>query len=93
MYLADRNILINQTITGDFKPFNSVQTTIHKTDDILKMKAYQVFFALYQSLTDKRKDDELFDPLSYIKEKFPPDFFDLIIIDECHRGSSRKDSE
>ena len=93
LYLADRNILINQTITGDFKPFNSVQTTIHKTDDILKMKAYQVFFALYQSLTDKRKDDELFDPLSYIKEKFPPDFFDLIIIDECHRGSSRKDSE
>lgn len=93
LYLADRNILINQTITGDFKPFNSVQTTIHKTDDILKMKAYQVFFALYQGLTDKRKDDELFDPLSYIKEKFPPDFFDLIIVDECHRGSSRKDSE
>ncbi|MBQ5492900.1 MAG: DEAD/DEAH box helicase family protein [Mycoplasmataceae bacterium] len=93
LYLADRNILINQTITGDFKPFNSVQTTIHKTDDISKMKAYQVFFALYQGLTDKRKNDELFDPLSYIKEKFPSDFFDLIIIDECHRGSSRKDSE
>ena len=47
LYLADRNILIGQTVSGDFKPFKNIQTTIHKTGDITKMKAYNLFFALY----------------------------------------------
>lgn len=93
LYLADRNILIGQTVAGDFKPFKGLQTTIHKGDDPLEMKAYNLFFALYQGLTEKNKDGEEVDPLGYIKEQFPPDYFDLIIVDECHRGSARQDSQ
>lgn len=93
LYLADRNILIGQTVSGDFKPFKGIQTTIHKTGDITKMKAYNLFFALYQGLTEKKKDGQIIDPLQYIKDQFPADYFDLIIVDECHRGSSRKDSQ
>lgn len=93
LYLADRNILIGQTVAGDFKPFKNLQTTIHKNDDPTKMKAYNLFFALYQGLTEKSKDGEEVDPLGYIKEQFPPDYFDLIIVDECHRGSAREDSQ
>lgn len=93
LYLADRNILIGQTVTGDFKPFKNIQTTIKKTGDATKMKAYKLFFALYQGLTEKRKDGVEVDPLAYIKEQFSKDYFDLIIVDECHRGSSRKDSQ
>lgn len=93
LYLADRNILIGQTVAGDFKPFKNIQTTIHKTGDITKMKAYKLFFALYQGLTEKKKDGQIIDPLQYIKDQFPQDYFDLIIVDECHRGSSRKDSQ
>ena len=93
LYLADRNILIGQTVSGDFKPFKNIQTTIHKTGDITKMKAYKLFFALYQGLTEKKKDGKVVDPLQYIKDQFPADYFDLIIVDECHRGSSRKDSQ
>ena len=93
LYLADRNVLIGQTVTGDFKPFANVATTIRKTSDPSKMKAYKLFFALYQGLTEKKKDGALVDPLAYIKKIFPADYFDLIIVDECHRGSARKDSQ
>lgn len=94
LYLADRNILINQTITGDFQPFAKISTTIHKSCDVSKMKAYDLFFALYQGLTDKKNaEEENVDALRYIKDVFPKDYFDLIIVDECHRGSSRADSQ
>lgn len=93
LYLADRNILINQTVTGDFKPFSKISTTISKQKDPTKMKAYKLFFALYQSLTDKKTKGQTIDPLDYIKKQFPKDYFDLIVVDECHRGSARKDSQ
>jgi type I restriction enzyme R subunit len=93
LYLADRNVLINQTITGDFKPFSKIATTISKRKDPTAMKAYNLFFALYQGLTDKKKNGQIVDPLAYIKDQFPQDYFDLIIVDECHRGSARKDSQ
>ena len=101
LYLADRNNLVDQTINGDFKPLEKV---IHKInfqkEDKSKISAYQVYFALYQQLDGaKRKDDdeeesdEAFElAVSKYKEYFAPDFFDLIIVDECHRGSAKADS-
>ena len=88
LYLADRNILIDQTIIGDFKPFKNKMKKI----DFHKMKpeemtAYEIYLSLYQQMSKKGAD-----PLSYLKENFKHDFFDLIIVDECHRGSARADS-
>ena len=86
LYLADRNNLIDQSIDQDFAPLKKV---IHKVnfakDKRDTLTAYQVYFALYQQLigdNDKEHYSELFDP----------DFFDLIIVDECHRGSAKEDS-
>ncbi len=85
LYLADRNILVDQTIIGDFKPFKNSMTKIyHKKMDT----SYEIYLSLYQQLSESDCDD----PLSIIKENFKPDFFDLIIVDECHRGSAREDS-
>ena len=85
LYLADRNILVNQTIIGDFKPFKNSMTKIyHKKMDT----SYEIYLSLYQQLSENDSDDTL----SIIKENFKPDFFDLIIVDECHRGSAREDS-
>lgn len=85
LYLADRNILIDQTITGDFKPFKNSMTKIyHKKMDT----AYEIYLSLYQQLSENDAEDSL----SILKENFQPDFFDLIIVDECHRGSAREDS-
>ena len=85
LYLADRNILIDQTITGDFKPFkNSMYKVEHKKMDT----AYEIYLSLYQQLSESETED----PLALLKESFEPDFFDLIIVDECHRGSAREDS-
>jgi type I restriction enzyme, R subunit len=81
LYLADRNVLVDQTITGDFKPFKKVMT---KIEDRKMDSAYEIYLALYQQLTGE-EDEEVF-------REFKPDFFDLIIIDECHRGSAREDS-
>ena len=101
LYLADRNNLVDQTINGDFKPLEKV---IHKInfqkEDKSKISAYQVYFALYQQLDSaKRKgedveetDEEIEAEVSKYKEFFNPDFFDLIIVDECHRGSAKADS-
>jgi type I restriction enzyme R subunit len=82
LYLADRNILINQGMTNDFKHFKDKMTKItnHQVD-----KAHEIYMALYQSISgvDDRQN---------IYRQFSREFFDLVIIDECHRGSAREDS-
>ncbi|MDA0589755.1 MAG: DEAD/DEAH box helicase family protein [Planctomycetota bacterium] len=82
LFLADRNILVDQTKTNDFKPFGSAMTKItnRKID-----KSYEVYLALYQAVTGHEEDADIF-------REFSPDFFDLIVIDECHRGSAAADS-
>lgn len=81
LYLADRNILIDQTMRQDFQPFSNCMTKIENR----KMdSSYEIYMALYQQLTDGNGLD--------IFKQFTPDFFDLIIVDECHRGSVREDS-
>lgn len=85
LYLADRNVLVDQTIIGDFKPLKKSMTKIyHKQIDT----SYEIYLSLYQQLSENDCNDSL----SIIKENFKPDFFDLIIVDECHRGSAREDS-
>ena len=85
LYLADRNILVDQTIIGDFKPFkNSMYKVEHKKMDT----SYEIYLSLYQQLSENETEDSL----ALLKENFNPDFFDLIIVDECHRGSARDDS-
>lgn len=94
LYLADRNILVDQSIQQDFAP---LEKSIHKInfakDDPTTITSYEVYFSLYQQLTGNEEslDDEE-DPAMKFEELFSPDFFDLIIVDECHRGSAKKDS-
>lgn len=84
LYLADRNILIDQTMAQDFKPFKKVMTKIQnkKLDS-----SFEIYMSLYGQLVSY--DPEVPDPF----REFTPDFFDLIMVDECHRGSVRDDSE
>lgn len=82
LFLADRNILVDQTITNDFKPFWDVMT---KVQNRKINKAYEVYLSLYQWLTWNEEEKNIF-------KEFSPDFFDLIVIDECHRWSAREDS-
>lgn len=86
LYLADRNILVDQSIQQDFSPLEKV---IHKInvakDDPSTITSYQVYFSLYQQLVGE--DDK-----EHFSELFRPDFFDLIIVDECHRGSAKEES-
>ena len=101
LYLADRNNLVDQSIQQDFKPLEKV---IHKInfqkEDKSKLSAYQVYFALYQQLNSSKHksedaeetEEEIELEVSKYKEFFDPDFFDLIIVDECHRGSAKADS-
>ena len=85
LYLADRNILVDQTIIGDFKPFkNNMTKIVRKNMDT----SYEIYLSLYQQLSESDTEDSL----ALLKESFNPDFFDLIIVDECHRGSAREDS-
>lgn len=81
LYLADRNILIDQTMVNDFAPFEKVMTKIKRKYD----PAYEVYLGLYQQLKGSEGREDLY-------KKFPADFFDLIVIDECHRGSAAEDS-
>lgn len=82
LFLADRTALIDQTARKDFAPFKEAMTIIkHKQIDT----AYNIYLALYQGLSDSKSEDAY--------KKFSPDFFDLIIVDECHRGSAREDSK
>ena len=83
LYLADRNILIDQTMVQDFKPFKKVMTKVQgATID----SAYEVYMALYHQLVSNEEGVE--DPFKQVQ----PTFFDLIIVDECHRGSAKDDS-
>ncbi|TNF06691.1 MAG: DEAD/DEAH box helicase [Gammaproteobacteria bacterium] len=82
LFLVDRNILADQTLVNDFKPFGSVMTKIknRKIDT-----SYEIYLGLYQALTGPDEEDKIFKSVSR-------DFFDLIVIDECHRGSANDDS-
>ncbi len=82
LFLADRNILIDQTKTNDFKPFGQAMTKISKRQ---VDKSYEIYLALYQGVTGNEE-------VKNIYKQFSPEFFDLIIIDECHRGSAAEDS-
>ena len=86
LYLADRNILVDQSILQDFAP---LEKTIHKVnvakDDPSTITSHEVYFSLYQQLVG---DDDK----EHFSELFQPDFFDLIIVDECHRGSAKEES-
>lgn len=84
LYLADRNILIDQTMVGDFKPFDKVMTKIQNKE---LDSAYEIYFALYQQLVDE--DENKKQPYHDLDSEF----FDLIIVDECHRGSAKEDSQ
>jgi len=82
LFLADRTALVDQTYRKDFAPFKEAMTIIkNKKID----KAYNIYLSLYQGLTDGQGGDAY--------KAFSKNFFDLIIIDECHRGSARRDSE
>lgn len=82
LFLADRTALIDQTARGDFRHFKDAMTIIkHKQIDT----AYNIYLALYQGLSDSKSVDAY--------KQFSPDFFDLVIIDECHRGSVKEDSK
>jgi type I restriction enzyme R subunit len=107
LFLADRNILIDQTMVNDFRPFGNVMaklstntktierddgTTTDLTTAINKQQqqrridtAYEVYLGLYQAITGPEERQKLF-------REFSPGFFDLIVIDECHRGSAAEDS-
>lgn len=82
LFLTDRNALIDQTKRGDFKHFKGKMTTIrnHNVD-----KAYEIYLALYQGLTNYNDDKDAY-------KEFSRDFFDLVVVDECHRGSADADS-
>lgn len=82
LFLADRNALIDQTRRGDFKHFKDKMTVVkHRMID----KSYEVYLALYQGLSGADEQANAY-------KQFSPGFFDLIVIDECHRGSAKKDS-
>ena len=82
LFLADRNNLIDQTRRGDFKHFKDKMTVVkHRMVD----KSYEIYLALYQGLTGNEEEKNIY-------KQFSPEFFDLIVIDECHRGSAREDS-
>ncbi|MGF1576771.1 MAG: EcoAI/FtnUII family type I restriction enzme subunit R [Cyanophyceae cyanobacterium] len=82
LFLADRNILVDQTMTNDFKPFGSAMTKIQKRQ---ADKSYEIYLSLYQAVTGNEEAQKIY-------RQFSRDFFDLIVIDECHRGSAADDS-
>lgn len=100
LYLADRNILVDQSIQQDFAP---LEKTIHKInfakDNPVTITSHEVYFSLYQQLAgnedvddDNNDDNYEDDPVMRFASLFQKEFFDLIIVDECHRGSAKKDS-
>ncbi len=82
LFLADRNILVDQTRQGDFKPFGQAMTKI-KNRQI--DKSYEIYLSLYQAFTGTEEEQNIY-------KQFSPDFFDLVIVDECHRSSAAEDS-
>ena len=86
LYLADRNILVDQSIEQDFKPLtNTIHKVNYQQDKENPDTAHEVYFALYQQLIGQ-------EGATHYKELFKPEFFDLVIVDECHRGSAKDDS-
>ena len=81
LFLADRNVLVDQTISGDFKPFGGKMTKVQKRN---LDSSYEIYLALYQQLAGDDGEE------AYLQ--FQPNFFDLIVIDECHRGSAKEES-
>ncbi|MBK9240531.1 MAG: DEAD/DEAH box helicase family protein [Acidobacteria bacterium] len=82
LFLVDRNILADQTKTNDFKPFGQAMTKItNRTVD----KAFEIYLCLYQAVTGTEEDQNIY-------KQFSADFFDLIVVDECHRGSAADDA-
>ncbi|CAO4132629.1 hypothetical protein OFEAOIEE_LOCUS349 [Methylorubrum extorquens] len=82
LFLADRNILVDQTKSNDFAPFGGAMTKIaNRQVD----KSYEIYLALYQAVSGTTDEQDIY-------KQFSPDFFDLIIVDECHRGSAAADS-
>ena len=82
LFLADRNILVDQTMQQDFAPFGEI---MHKITHREVKKNYEVYLALYQAVTGKEEWQQIY-------RQFPADFFDLVVVDECHRGSAAEDS-
>ncbi|HNR13398.1 MAG TPA: DEAD/DEAH box helicase family protein [Thermodesulfobacteriota bacterium] len=82
LFLADRNILVDQTMTNDFKPFGSAMTKIQKRQ---ADKSYEIYLSLYQAVTGTEDAQNIY-------KQFSPGFFDLVVVDECHRGSAAEDS-
>ena len=82
LYLADRNILIDQTMQQDFKPFKKIMTKVQgkKLDS-----SYEIYMSLYQQLAGDTGNEPF--------REFQPEFFDLVIVDECHRGSAKDESQ
>ncbi|MDN3523078.1 EcoAI/FtnUII family type I restriction enzme subunit R [Halomonas ramblicola] len=82
LFLADRNILVDQTKNNDFKPFGQAMTKVtNRTAD----PSYEIYLSLYQAVTGNEEEKNIY-------KQFSPDFFDLVVIDECHRGSAAVDS-
>jgi len=82
LFLVDRNILADQTKTNDFKPFGQAMTKItNRTAD----KAFEIYLSLYQAVTGAEEEQNIY-------KQFSPDFFDLVVVDECHRGSADDDA-
>lgn len=82
LFLADRNILVDQTKTNDFRPFGPAMTKI--TDRTID-KSYEIYLSLYQAVTGVEEERNIY-------KRFSRDFFDLVVVDECHRGSAAEDS-
>lgn len=88
LFLADRNTLIDQTYQNDFRPFGEVRTVLNRklVDPTGRINtSYEIYLGLYQAIIGNEERDNLY-------EKFDRDFFDLVVIDECHRGSAADDS-
>lgn len=88
LYLADRNILVDQSIAQDFAPLVKIIHKVNYTKDSKNngVTAYQIYFALYQQLIGEHEEERF-------RNLFTPDFFDLIVVDECHRGSAKEESQ
>lgn len=83
LFLADRNILVDQTRVNDFKPFGNAMTKItNRTAD----PSFEIFLAIYQAISGTEDEQNIY-------KQFSPDFFDLIVVDECHRGSARENAQ
>ena len=86
LYLADRNVLVDQSIEQDFKPLtNTIHKVSYQQDKNSKATAHEIYFSLYQQLIGENGKQQY-------KELFKPEFFDMVIVDECHRGSAKDDS-